>query len=148
MRYLLLSPLLLLAACGRDTPDEQRQTPEASTDGAAQPSALAVFAAGTRDRLCLDERNGRAGLIAYGEGRNNCSLSGSVERSGSALTISPDGDLSCRVQATVAGDSITLGEVGGACAYYCGPSVSLDGRTFGRMEAADPVTDLAGDPLC
>ena len=146
MRCLLIPALLLLPAC-RQEPDAPPDQPAAATAGQTETSST-TFAGSGRDRLCLAEGAGRAGLITFGEGNANCSVTGSLARSGDRLTITPDGDAACRVQATLAGDRLTLGPAGAACAYYCGPSASFAGKQFTRTEGPEPVTDLAGDPLC
>jgi hypothetical protein len=141
----LLLAGLLLTGCGRSE--------ESSNNVAAEPSiapvaALASYAGVGRDRLCLAEADGRAGLVTYGEGDANCSLRGTVQRAGSKLTIIPEGDATCRIDATVTGDGVILGAQGSACSYYCGPTASFAGRSFTRMERPEPATDLTGEPLC
>lgn len=118
-------------------------------DSAVPSGTLPVtFAGAGRDRLCLKEGEGRAGFITYGEGDANCSVSGAVQRAGERLTITPDGDAACRIEATLAGEQLTLGQASPACAYYCGPTASFSARQFARTATPQPVTDLAGDPLC
>ena len=135
--------LLMLAGCGQKDP---AQNGTAGT--AAQTSAGASVYAGTdRSRLCLKE--GRAGLIVYAQGRDaNCSIRGTVQRSGGRLTIIPDGDTACRLEARAEGNALTFGAVSPACSYYCGPGASYAGTKFSPAPATLPVTDLAGDPLC
>jgi hypothetical protein len=62
--------------------------------------------------------------------------------------IRPDGDPDCRIPAREDGEMIRLGNGGAACAYYCGPGVTLDGRVFHKDGSASPAVDFAGDPLC
>jgi hypothetical protein len=145
MRCLSIPALLLLSAC-RQEPEPVANEPAAAT--AEQAGSSSTFAGSGRDRLCLAEGSGRAGLITFGEGDANCSVTGSLARSDDRLTITPDGDAACRVEATLAGDRLTLGPAATACAYYCGPSASFAGKQFTRTKVAEPVTDLAGDPLC
>ena len=141
--HLFLVPLLL-TACGEQDASVTANQPAGA---AAAQSAVQTFAGQGRDRLCLDERGGRAGLITYGQGDANCSIRGAVQRSGERITIAPDGDDSCRVAGTIAGNEVTLGPRTPGCAYYCGPTADYSGRSFTADNVA-PVTDLAGDPLC
>ncbi len=137
---LLSASALLLTACGR----EQAATNQGAT--AATPRAEAgaiVFGAGARDRLCL--KGDQAAFITYAAASDsNCTLRGSA----SETSIRPDGDTACSVPLTRAGDRVTLSAAGPGCAYYCGPGASFSGKTFTRMAQPQPVTDLAGDPLC
>jgi hypothetical protein len=142
MRTLLLSGLLLLSAC-RQEEDAAANQPT----GQADSPRFDVYQAGGRDRLCIGK--GRAAFIVYAEqGDSNCSVSGAVERSGSQITIRPDGDTSCTITAVDNGTSLRLGPLTPACAYYCGPNASFAERTFDAMPGSQPVTDLAGEPLC
>ena len=145
MRLLLLVPALLLTACREQDAPAGNQS---SAPAAGAASGLRIYAGQGRDGLCLDERGGRAGLVTYGQGDANCSLAGTLQRAGDQLTIIPDGDGSCRVAATLAGGQVTLGPRAPECAYYCGPTADYWGRTLLAADAAGPVTDLAGDPLC
>lgn len=144
MRWLLLVSALLLTACREQEAPAGNQ---ASASTAAE-NGLQVYAGQGRDRLCLDQRAGRAGLITYSQGDANCSLAGTLQLAGERLTIAPDGDESCRVEATLAGGQVTLGPRTPGCAYYCGPTADYSGRSFTAAEGAGPVADLAGDPLC
>ena len=129
-----ISPLLLLlAACSQEAP---------------KPKSEALLYAGEgRDRLCLS--GNRAGLIAYGAGDANCSVRGRVDRAGEQLlTIIPDGDQECRIEVMAQAGSVRFGKVSPACAYYCGPGASLEGKAFGENPSASPAVDFAGDPLC
>lgn len=83
-------------------------------------------------------------MISYGEGDSNCLMRGRIE--GGALI--PNGDQSCRIPLTLEGGKITIGTPPASCAYYCGPGASLAGKTFTRMAKPEPLTDIAGDPLC
>ena len=116
------------------------------------PQAAALYRGEGRDRLCLgpDGDGLRAGLVAYGAGDSNCSLSGAAVLDGQALTITPRGDPACTVTATVAGGVARFAPLPAACAYYCAPGVALDGRSFQKVEGADPAEakDFAGDRLC
>ena len=109
---------------------------------------MVVFAGVGRDRLCLDERVNRAAFISYGEGNQNCTMSGVLTRSEANATLVPDGDASCKVEVQLNGDEAKLGELRPECAYYCGPSASYAGLTFRRTNGGQPVTDLAGQSLC
>jgi hypothetical protein len=141
--FLLAASLLVLGLGACRQAEEPSPPPPAATtaDG-----ATLVFAGEGRDRLCLKEGEQRAGVITYAaSGDNNCSVRGAAAGSGE---IRPDGDSSCVIPLRREGDRITLGVAGPACAYYCGPGASLSGKTFARMDRADAVTDLAGEPLC
>lgn len=91
----------------------------------------------------------RAGLIAYGNGDSNCSLSGAANLSDGRLRIVPTGDSRCTVGISLKGRSAVVGERSAACNYYCGPGADFAGRVLIETNGpARPVTDLAGDPLC
>ena len=125
---------LILAACSSE--------PEAAAGVAA-----GLFAGAGRDRLCVagEGAGQRAGLIVYAaSGDTNCSATGRI--AGGALV--PSGDRECRIPLTFDAAGARIGAVPRACAYYCGPGASLDGKTFRKSDAATPATDLAGDPLC
>ena len=131
MRILLL--ILLLAACSPEAPEG--------------PPERALYAGEGRDRLCL--AGDRVGFIVYGAGDANCSVRGRVEPAGEQLlTIVPDGDPDCRIEAREAPGSITLGQANEACAYYCGLGADFAGKAFARADGASPAIDFAGDPLC
>nr|WP_294169010.1 hypothetical protein [uncultured Sphingomonas sp.] len=142
--FLFLVSALLLTAC------REQEAPAANQSSvpAAAASGLRTYAGQGRDRLCLDERANRAGLITYGQGDANCSLTGTLQLAGERLTIAPDGDESCRVAATLAGGQVTLGPRMPECAYYCGPTADYSGRSFQMGGGGGPITDLGGDPLC
>ena len=133
MRRLAPLGLLLAAHCAP------------AADGGEQ-----VWAAG-KDGLCLVGAGEqlRAGLITYGSGNTNCTLSGPAERQGETLTITPTGDSACRVQVTISDGRAVLGNREPACSYYCGPGADFAGRTLQQANRpAQSVTDFAGDPLC
>ncbi len=118
---------------------------------APPPDALTGSFVGTgRNALCLAGEGGarRAGVIVYGEGDLNCSASGRIEATGGALALVPSGDAECRIALDVAGETVTIGAVPAACAYYCAPGARLEGQAFTRSAEALPVTDFAGGPLC
>lgn len=145
MRTFLLPALLLLAAC------EQKAAEAPPAEASARPQAAVgavVFAGAGRNRLCLDERANRAAFITYAEGDTNCTMSGVLKRSDANATLVPDGDASCTVVVQFNGDEVRLGELRPECAYYCGPSASYAGSTYRRTNDGQPVTDLAGQPLC
>jgi len=125
--------VFLLSACSPQAPEE--------------PAKRSLFAGEGRDRLC--RAGDRVGFITYGEGDANCSVRGRVDRAGKQiLAIMPDGDGDCRVELREEGRTLRLGKVAAACAYYCGPGASFEGRTFAESASASPAVDFAGDPLC
>lgn len=125
--------ILLLSACTQESPQKTRET--------------ALYAGKGRDRLCI--KGDRIGFITYGAGNVNCSVRGHVGRSGEhLLSIVPDGDPDCSIKAAQDAESIRLGKLDQACAYYCGPNASFDGKVFAKTPSASPAVDLAGDPLC
>jgi hypothetical protein len=128
--------VLLLSACS--------QQPTAPS---LQPG---TFAGEGRDRLCIAGEAGRlrAGLIAYGTGNSNCSVSGSLEQMGSGWQLVPRGEGDCRIPLIIDGVSVRVGQLPPACSYYCGPGASMNGKSFGRSDASGEAVDLAGDPLC
>ena len=135
MRFLPFAALLL-AAC--------------SQEPAAPEIATGSYAGEGRNRLCIagDETARRAGVIAYGSGDSNCSASGRVEQVPGGLILVPRGEGDCRIPLIVEGNAVRVGSMPAACSYYCGPGATLSGISFTRLDKAEPVTDLAGDPLC
>ena len=133
-RFAALLPLIVVVAC---SPAE----PEAASES---------WAAG-RDGLCLTGGGAglRAGLIVYGEGDANCSLTGSASREGDIIRITPTGDPQCSVEVALSGGGARIGQRIEACNYYCGPGADFSGRNLHRSDRpATSVTDLAGDPIC
>lgn len=146
MRIAFLAAAALLVGCSRgDQPAAAEQSTETQTPAAA---TLTTYAGEGRNRLCLDERAGRAAFITYGQGDTNCTVQASVQRNGAAATLIPDGDETCRIELATADDTLRLGPASPACAYYCGPNASFANAEFRRTPQPQPVTDLAGDPLC
>lgn len=104
-----------------------------------------------RDGLCLSQagETARAGLITYGSGNANCSVTGSARRNGNVLEIAPTGDSVCRITVQLAGDQAVIGSRSSTCSYYCGPGADFAGKTLRRSDKpAGSIVDLAGDPLC
>ena len=103
-----------------------------------------------RDALCVSGKGNamRAGLVTYGEGNANCSLSGSATREADVMDIVPTGDPQCTIEVTFSGDQARLGPRKPACGYYCGPTADYAGRRLQRMDKTARVTDFAGDSLC
>ena len=112
---------------------------------------VGIYRGQERDALCI-AREGeglKAGLIAYGDGDMNCSLSGPAQVRGNALVIAPRGDSECLVEISIANGVATAGQRTAACAYYCGPSANFAGRNLSKSpDASTKMTDFAGDPLC
>ena len=138
MRILILAFALTAAACAREEP-------------AAQGLAVGSFTSGDRDALCIAGPAGsqRAGFIVYGAGNSNCSASGKIEQAEGRWTLVPDGESACRIPLTPRGGTVTFGAAPEACAYYCAPGASFDGKDFTQVESTStPPKDFAGDPLC
>jgi len=127
---------LLLAACSR-----QPENPSIPTG---------TYAGQGRDRLCIAGEAGgyRAGLIAYGQGDVNCSAAGKLEPAGAGWVLIPKGEGPCRIPIEIQGNVVRIGQPPAACAYYCGPSAEMAGRTYNRADMGAKAVDLAGDPLC
>ena len=140
MRLIFLTAALIATACAKEEP-------------AASPGGgVTTYSGGGRDRLCIRNQgdNFRAGVIVYAPGSNaNCSIRGEYtffDRMRPLIQIEGD---SCRIEVTGNLDgTLTLGELHPSCAYYCGPGATLNDKSFTRSPKAEPVTDLAGDPLC
>lgn len=135
MRCLLILSLLAASACSKPAPQ--------------QGLPIGTYESGTRDALCI-AKNGdsqRGGLIVYGAGGANCTVSGRIEPSAKDFVLIPAGEGACRIALRADGSSISVGSVPDACSYYCGPGVSFNGKRFNRG-ADSSVTDIAGDPLC
>lgn len=146
MRIVVAALALLLPGCGRS--EEPAADQPSNLAAQAAPATLATFAGAGRNRLCLNEEAGRAAFVTYGEGNANCTASGTLQRSGDAAMLVPDGDEICRIELQIAGSNVSLGPSSPSCAYYCGPSASYAGARFERREQPEPVTDLAREPLC
>jgi hypothetical protein len=117
------------------------------------PVANGSFAGGgSRDRLCFGgtAEARTAGLIVFGQGDNNCSLSGKLEKGETGWVLVPKGEDidGCRIPISFEGEKATIGQPPPSCAYYCGPQSSMAGKSFGLAAQASPALDLAGDPLC
>ncbi|RST31871.1 hypothetical protein HMF7854_14260 [Sphingomonas ginkgonis] len=134
MRRLALLLALLLPSCS-------------AKEAAAPKAEQALYAGQGRDRLCLSGE--RAGLITYGAGDLNCSVSGTASRQGDRLVLVPTGDPACRIEASVAGSTLTLGARSPSCSFYCAPGADWAGKRFIRSPGQPAeARDLAGDPLC
>ncbi len=135
MRLICLVPLLIAACSGKNEETLARG---------------GVFGAAGRDRLCIKEgaQGSVAGLIVYGEGNQNCSASGRLERSASGWTLVPRGEGECRIALRKAGAGFAIANATPACDYYCGAGVSLAGKSFEQDLPGAEATDFAGDPLC
>jgi hypothetical protein len=121
---------------------------QAEPTPSARETNLTFFAGEGRDRLCLAENGGPAGFITFAEGSDaNCTVRGSWSPSG-PQAIKPNGDQSCSFVFNKDERSITLIGGGPGCAYYCGPGATFANKTFVRTDKPEPVTDVAGDPLC
>ena len=132
MRRLL--PIFLLAACSQEA-------------APPPPPKIELFAGEGRDRLCI--KGDRIGFIAYGSVDANCSVRGRIDRTGEhGLSIIPDGDRDCRIEAQEQHGRLRLGKVTAACAYYCGPGASFEAKAFTKGAGASPAVDFVGDPLC
>jgi len=137
MRFAIFAALSL-AACSREEISPKLQS--------------GSFAGAGRDRLCIanDAQGQRAGLIIYGTGDDNCSVSGRLASSqkGVGATLSPHGDPDCRLALMSAGDRYTITSVSAACDYYCGPGARFGNQRFEREVSTGVATDFAGDRLC
>ncbi len=132
----ILPLTLLIAACS-----QQPAEPLLTTG---------TFAGEGRDRLCIAGEPGgyRAGLIAYGPDNVNCSAAGRLEGSGTGWDLVPKGEGDCRIPLAIEENAVRVGQVPAACAYYCGPGATMNGRSYNRADMGAKAVDLAGDPLC
>lgn len=141
MRLAFLPLLLLISAC-------QQEAPVTGPGAKPENNAVTVYAGSGRDRLCLAEQGGAASFVTYAPtGDANCMVQGTWSPSG-PQAITPNEDKSCSITFNKDGGSVQLLAGSPGCAYYCGPNASFAGKTFVRMDKPEPVTDLAGDPLC
>ena len=139
MRWLL--PILLLAACS-----EGRQ---AQTD--IPVTADGIWLGQGRDRMCVANRGGtwQVGVIAYGEGNNNCSMRAAVKQAEHGMVVQAMGDRDCEFLIESDGKTARFpARLPDACDYYCGPTATLSGKSFTSSPTASPAVDFAGDPLC
>ncbi|HVF84142.1 MAG TPA: hypothetical protein VM913_08240 [Sphingomicrobium sp.] len=143
-----MSAIVLLTGCGQQAASSSSANEDGDGTQPAGSTGPVSYAGSGRDRLCLSEAEGRAGLVIYGEGDANCGVRGTVQRSANRLTVTPEGDAACRIEAAISGDRLILGARNSACAYYCGPTANYAGKTFTRIADPEPAADLAGDPLC
>lgn len=127
---------LLLAACSQQA--ENSQIPTGTYTGQG------------RDRLCIAGEAGsyRAGLIAFGKGDINCSVSGELAAEGGKYVLVPHGEGDCRIPLEIVGNVVRVGQPPAACNYYCGPGADIGGKTYNRADMGATAVDLAGDPLC
>ena len=132
----VLPLLILIAGCS------------AKPDDAGPPSGS--FSGGGRDRLCIANREGgvRAGIIAYGDGDSNCSVTGTLARAGEGWQLTPQGEGACKIGLSIDGDAVGVTSVPASCGYYCAPGASLTGKTFKRDATAGIVSDFGGEPIC
>ena len=132
----VLPVLILLAGCA------------AKPEVAGPPSGS--FSDGGRDRLCIARSEGgaRAGIITYGAGDSNCSVTGTLARAGAGWELTPQGEGACRIALSIDGDAVGVTSVPGACSYYCAPGASLTGKTFKRDATAGVVSDFGGEAIC
>lgn len=149
MRLVLIPLLLVLSACGQG-----EEETKAANGVAEAPAPLSrevqTFAGAGKDRLCLGGTSAPAAVITYAaDGASNCSARGTMQEQAGKLFFVPQEEKSCRIEVRREGENrLALGAVTAGCAYYCGSGASFEGKTFARMDKAEPVTDLAGDPLC
>ena len=90
------------------------------------------FGAG-RDALCVMNKAApqHFTFIAFaGHGDSNCAAEGEIEHSANGWALVPAGEGGCRIPLRVDGDSIAIGAVPAACAYYCGPGATLNRQAF------------------
>ena len=134
---ILFAILLVLGSCAQK---EERE----------QFLSTGTFAGEGRDRLCIAGEPGsyRGGLIIYGGGDVNCSATGRIDMKDGQIALVPRGDTTCRIPLAVQSNSVRIGDVGAACAYYCGPGASMAGKAFNRSDMGSTAVDLVGDPLC
>jgi hypothetical protein len=137
MRIVLIAAAVALAACSKPQP-------------AAPPAIAGTYAGVGRDALCFATAGGatRAGFIIYGPDRANCSVSGRLDKAGAGWTLRPTGDGECRIAVRFTNGKVTLGPQSAACAYYCGPGATFDGKSFTLSPSAPAASDVAGDALC
>jgi hypothetical protein len=135
---------LSLSGCGQGAEDVAFPQPKAG--------AIGSYAGEGRDRLCLKDGEPEGGLITFAAtGDSNCSLRFATryaEGSTASGTLATANDPSCTIPFSREEGRLTLGTPAPGCAYYCGPGAALEGKSFVRMDKNEPVTDLAGDPLC
>lgn len=140
MRYLILMPASLLAACGEAAPDS-----DVPAQGALE---AGLWTGGERDGLCV-AADGSAAIIQYGEGDANCMAQGRIEGEGENLDFVPRGEEQCRIPVLQEGDVLTLGNGDESCAYYCGGGATLRGEGLRRSDGEPgDLRDVEGDPLC
>lgn len=133
---------LLMAACdGGDAPADA-VTPAAFGLGEGQ------WEAGTRSGLC-SARGADAAFILYAEDDSNCMAQGRIGEVEGDLVFVPQGDEQCQIPLAREGDTLTFGDGGEACRYYCGGTAEYVGMELTR--ASDPsyeLVDAAGDSIC
>ena len=97
--------------------------------------------------MCVGSE-GDAAFILYGDGDANCLAEGAIAEEDGGVVFTPRGDRTCTIGLQNDGDRVTFADGGDNCSYYCGGDASLTGKTVQRSESTEPLTDIAGDPLC
>jgi hypothetical protein len=137
MRLLILAAIVSVAACAKE-------------EAPAPALPAGTYPGGGRDSLCIAGQGGAqgAGFVVYGADDANCSASGRIEAADDGWTLIPAGDLDCKIPLSIDDGRISIGKLPQACAYYCGPGVTAEGKSFGPVAQGKRPADLAGDPLC
>jgi len=112
--------------------------------------------AGRPDQLCIvdtEAGDSQFGLVVWGANMHSCSGSGRAVREGELLRLEMAGDVTCTIEARIAGGVVTLPQtVSEGCSYYCAARARLTHASFARtgnsIAAALRAKDLAGDALC
>ena len=156
----LLIAFAFLAGCGsRDEPGRNDSAGTVDPTSAESGALTGLYEGGKGeavDQLCMigtGPDSASFGLVVWGSNMHSCSGEGQATRRGDRLTLAMAGDSTCRIEATIAGGTITLPATTAAgCLYYCGVRAELANATFIRKgstaEDAAKARDLAGDRLC
>ena len=123
----------------------QNRPPRRAGDGRGCEPGLFAATEG-RGGVCVEPDN--AAFLLADEGAASCMAQGQIVGEGEGLSFVPRGDGQCTIPLTVDGDTLTFGDGGAACSFYCGGELDLAGRSVRRTDSLEPLVDVAGDPLC
>lgn len=156
----LLIAFAFLAGCGSQDEPGRNDSSGTVEPASAESGALTGLFEGRKgeavDQLCMvgsGPDSASFGLVVWGSNLHSCSGEGEATRQGDRLTLAMAGDSTCRIEAKIAGGTITLpATFAEGCSYYCGARASLANATLTRTgntaEDAAKARDLAGDRLC
>ena len=131
-------PLLAMAGCSSGEGEP------AIDERVIEPGLFAAVAG--EGGVCIEPDN--AGFVFTAEDGRNCMAQGQFANDSEGMIFVPRGDGQCKIPVTVDGDTLTFGDGGNACSFYCASDLELAGRSARRTDSLEPITDAAGDLVC